>query len=161
MLIAKCKTFSNFRQSKNYLTLLSYEWYFFRFKKIYPEVGKYCYRWMQEKYVSYNNMSPCLIIYNNYILLLRGNHWVAIRRSKGRPSQKDNSRCICVSDRKANIHVNTYPPYYWSDNRSRDKNDYLIFYVCTHRLISQQHILIHNVLPEFKCLSWLYFHIFP
>lgn len=87
-------------------------------------------------------MSPSLIIYNNYILLLRGNHWVAIRKSKGRPSQKGDLRCILVGDRKTNIHVNTYSPYYWSDNQSRDKNVHLIFCKCTHRVLSQQHILI-------------------
>lgn len=74
------------------------------------------------------------------MLLIRGNHWVAIRRSKGRPSQEDHLRCMLVSDRKANIHVNAYSPYYWSDNQSRDKNEYLIFYMCMHRVISQQHI---------------------
>lgn len=64
---------------------------------------------MQEKYMGYSNAS---IVQYNYVLLVTGNHREAIRWSKGMASQKDNSRCTLLSDRKANSHVNTYLSYY-------------------------------------------------
>lgn len=57
---------------------------------------------------------------------------MAIRSSKGRLYQNNNLRWTLVRNRKANIHINTYSVYYWSDNQSGYKNDYLIFFIHIH-----------------------------
>lgn len=139
-------------------------WHFFPMnhtfwlKKICPGVGKYCYRWMKKNFRSSSNMSPSFTIYNHYILLIRGNFWVAIRSSKGRLCQNVNLRWTLVSNRKANIHVNNIQ--YTTDQIIKvDLKIITLFFFLMHLLANFPAMCLNAL--KFKWLSWLYFHCFP